>query len=181
MPPERFYTKTVVGIQLVAKTRREIDALVKALRLIRRRAPKLFRCFRFLDAVLVYPKRSYDNAIYMHDDPYVWVCESGTALESSPAYFAGLLVHEAVHVAQWRRGIRRHSTRMEEEAYHAQRRFLKNIGANDEVAWLDEQFKERWWVKGRGEAQKRSVDRISARHRRFLASYRSGTLPLRHL
>lgn len=181
MAQRRFYTKKVLGVAIISVTREEIAALENVLWFIRRRDPIRFRKVAQLHAVLVYPRRGYENAIYMDDDPYIWVCESGTVLESSSAYLAGLLIHEAVHLAQWRRGIRRHSAHWEQEAYLAQRRFLKKIGANDEVVWLDQQFRERWWVRGKDTVSQRSSDQVSARHRRLLTSYRSGTLSLRRL
>jgi len=150
MAIKRFFTKNVLGVRLVAVTRREIDALARALLLIRRRDPRLFRKFALLAAVLVSPRRGYENAVYMDDDPHTWVCESGTVLESSPAYLAGLLVHEVTHMAQWKRGVRRHGASTEREAYRAQRRFLANIGAAAEMAWLDAQFKSKWWVSPGG-------------------------------
>lgn len=177
MRATRFYKQVVLGIKLVAKTKREIDALTKALRLVKRRDPRLFRRFKLLDALLVYPRRGYDIAVYMDDDPRVLVCESGTVLESSSAYLAGLLVHEVTHMAQWKCGERRHSTRIETEAYHAQRRFLLKIAATDEIAWLDKQYGGKWWVSRGGKAKPETP--TATRHRRFLDAYRIGTLLFR--
>lgn len=173
---EKFFIKKTYGIEIIAATRREINALESALRFIKRKDTEIFKKFERVKAVLVYPKRGYDNAVYMEDDPRVWVCESGTVLEASREYLAGLLVHEAHHMAQWARGIRGYGDRVENAAYLVQRRFLVRAGARkDDIEWLDVQRKERWWVSRKKKGQQPS--RFShARHRKFLAAYREGAI-----
>jgi hypothetical protein len=177
MKASHFYERTMLDVKLVAKTKREIDALARALRLVKRRDPRTFRRFRLLAAILVYPRRGYDIAVYMADDPRVLVCESGTVLESSSAYLAGLLVHEVTHMVQWKRGERKHGTRIETEAYRIQRRFLEKVAATDEVEWLDKQYEGKWWVTKSGKPNLGTA--TSVRHRKLLAAYRASALSFR--
>lgn len=179
MRHKSFYIQRVLGVEIIAATQHEIDALGLALRFIKRKDPAIFKKFERCKAILVYPKKGYDNAVYRDDDPGIWVCESGTVLEASREYLAGLLVHETHHMAQWARGIRGYGERVEDAAYRAQRRFLVRVGApREDIEWLDTQRKEKWWVVRKGKG-KQSYSFPNTRHRKLLAAYRAGTIVYR--
>src|SRR3989344_7613114 len=129
-----FYKKRACGIDIVSPSKREISKIREALEFIEKNQPPAFRKTRKFKAILVYPKRGYENNIFSEER--IWICKPQTVRESSVPYLASLLIHEAQHLLQHDRGMRDSGARAEGEAYKVQRDFLLSFGNEREISWL---------------------------------------------
>ncbi len=140
MSKYRFFKKRFEGIDLFAETIQEIDNIVLALKFIKKQNTDLFNGVKKIKAVIVHSNRGYDTELFPKEK--VWLCQSGTILESSVEYMAGLFVHESQHVKQYENGNLKASPELEKEAYLLQRKFLLDVGDKHSVKWLDEQYEK---------------------------------------
>ncbi len=143
MSEYKFYKKTINGIGLFAETVQEIENMVNALNFIKKHNNVLFDDVKKIEAVIVHPNKGYDTEFFPKQK--VWICQSGTILESSVEYMAGLFVHESHHIKQYESGNTEASPKLEKEAYLIQRKFLMDIGDEYSAKWLDEQHEKKWW------------------------------------
>lgn len=141
---DMFYEKKENGTRIVASSKSEVARTARALKLVKRYQGEEFSQADNLAAVLVYPKRDYDNELFVKKK--IWICQSGTVQESSPEYLASLLVHEMSHLAQYRQRKKYFGAVAENRAYKAQRKFLTQINDTRSIQWLNRQYKKRWWL-----------------------------------
>lgn len=151
----------------------------RAVLFVKRNRPRTFKLIKSLDAILIYQKRGYENQLFYKER--IWVCKTQTVLESSLAYLASLLVHEAEHLRQHDGGKRAFGSRAEGEAYRAQRRFLKSTGTKEEVMWLDSLYKKKWWVRRTSDGKATLFTRSQGPFNNFVALYLSKKLHTRPL
>lgn len=142
----KYKFKKFLNIEIVAKTDKEIKKITEALEFIKIEDEKSFSILRNLKAILVLPKKRYDNTLFVKES--VYICQAGTILRSSVFYLASLFVHEVRHLWQYRKGKHYYGNKAEQDAYKFQRKFLKKFGekSKKEIKWLDKLFKEKWWI-----------------------------------
>lgn len=141
---EYYFKYDFSGIEVVAKTKKEIEKVILALKFLKSKEKKYFKLLKDLKAILVLFKKDYDNLLWIREK--IYICETLTILESSKEYLTSLLLHEAIHIWQYNKGKKYYGDKAEKDAYLKQRKFLVKYGKKDEVLWLDKCFKEKWWV-----------------------------------
>jgi hypothetical protein len=147
------------GITILSSKKRHADALRRTLRYLRRIEPPTFRrVARHLKTIIIVPRRGYSNETFVRQK--LWITESSILndLTSVPRYLSSLLLHEAHHIAQFRASKPYRGAAAEREAYRVQRTFLKRIGEENAVQWLDAQYRSQWW---------RTMDRNPTAHSKF--------------
>lgn len=167
----RFFFKKVRGVLIIAPSRQHVAHIEKALNFIQKRDNKAFKKVHLaLTAIFIVPHQGYQNELIFPDR--IWFCERSTIAESSLVYLAGLLVHEAHHVDQYKGGRRRWGVKSEQEALTVQVQFLQKLGGTKIIEWLYRQFRGKWW------AATTKALRSSKNFRVFLDLYKSGKLKL---
>lgn len=172
---KKYLSKNVYGIEVVAATDKEIEKIRKAIGFIKIKDSKSFNLFRRLKAILVFPNKDSDNQLFLKEK--VYVCQTGTILESSVSYLASLFVHEARHIWQYNKKWRRHyGNKAEKDAYGSQRKFLLKFGEKEGVEWLDKRFKEKWWIFRDKKGKKTLISPITGLFVKFVSQYLSGAI-----
>ena len=170
----KYLSRNVYGIEVVATTDKEIEKIRKAIYFIKTRDLKSFNLFKQLKAVLIFPKKYYDNLLFLKEK--VYVCQTGTILESSISYLASLFIHEARHLWQYYKGRHYYGNEAETDAYNVQRKFLVKFEEKGEVAWLDKRFKEKWWVFKDKKGKKTLISPKTNLFVKFVSQYLSGAI-----
>lgn len=172
---KKYFSNDVYGIEVIAITKKEIEKIRKAIHFIKTRDPKSFNLFRRLKAILVLPEKGYDNQLFLKEK--VYICQTGTILESSISYLASLFIHEARHMWQYYKKWKKiYGNKAEKDAYDFQRKFLLKFGEKEEVEWLDKLFKEKWWVYKDKKGKKTLISPKSDLFAKFVSQYLSGAI-----
>lgn len=135
------------GPQIKDTSSSRMRKIRKAFRLVEIKSPANYRVLLKLERILVYPSDGKYLSFYFPKEN-VYVCDSRLITESSLPYLASLFLHEARHVWQHRtnkKKIYKNLDLCETDAYKFQRKFLKKFGSKNELDWLDEQYKNKWW------------------------------------
>jgi len=169
-----YYSKKIYNIEILASTKIEIDIIKKALLFIKTHAPQSFSRLKKLQAIIIYPNKDYNNILFPKEN--IYICQQGTIIESSMPYLASLLIHEAHHLLQYKKDQKHHGQKTEEEAYKAQRRFLKKYGTKAEVDWLDNLFKDEWWIKRDKKTKKIIYDKNDDILKNLLINYQKNKI-----
>lgn len=138
---------SIFGIQIIYKDKKDINKLKSALRYLCLKDEKSFNFVRAnLRFVAVVRLKTKYNEALVRD--FGWLVSLGLLKDGSYPYqyIASLLIHEACHIKQYKSGKKYLGSVAETEAYKKQRSFLNRIGYKNAVRWLDEQYKNRWWV-----------------------------------
>lgn len=171
-----YQKKKIFNTNIVARTSEEIQGVLNALCFASSREKKLSAYLKKISAILVYSKKTgYDNLLFPKEG--IYVCQTRTVLDATREYLASLFVHEARHLWQFKKKKPYYGDIAEEDAYHFQRRFLKKYGIIEDVEWLDELYKQKWWVfKDKKSGKRKSVSPRDRIFKKFVERYVSGNL-----
>ena len=171
---KKYHSNNIYGIEVVAITNEEIKKIEKAIHFIKTKDSKSLNLLKRLRAILVFPEKGYDNLLFLKEK--VYVCQTGTILESSISYLASLFIHEARHLWQYYKGRHYYGNEAETDAYNVQRKFLVKFEEKGEVAWLDKRFKEKWWVFKDKKGKKTLISPKTSLFIKFVSQYLSGAI-----
>lgn len=130
-------------IKIISSNKSERKKVADALTFIKKHHPNAWKLLLNLKSIVVIQKRGYDNALF--PTLMVYICKSGTVKGYSIAGLAGLLVHEARHIWQYKNHKKWCGDSAEKDVYLFQQKFLLKFGTQKEMEWLDKQFKKKWW------------------------------------
>ena len=170
----KYNLKKFLNIEIVAKTDNEIKKIVKALEFIKAKDKKSFNILKKLNAILVLPKKGYDNTLFVKKS--IYICQAGTVLRSSISYLSSLFIHESRHLWQYSEGKNYYGDKAEKDAYKLQREFLEKFGNKKETEWLDRLFKEKWWVYTDKKGKKTLISPNDRLFNKFLDQYLANKL-----
>lgn len=137
-----FIRKKILGIEVVAELQSDFNKVAVAILYLKRKYSMYFNLIKKIKGIYIYPKLGYDNEFF--PDKKKWVCELKTVRESSIIYLASLLVHEAIHLRQYKHGLIKNTKKTELEAYETQRKFLNKAGDKKSAQWIMKQYRENW-------------------------------------
>lgn len=142
---KQYQRKKICGICIMAQTPKELRCVEIAIKFVAKKEKKLLIQLKKIDAILVYAKkRGYDNLLFAKER--IYVCQTRTVLDSTKEYLASLFLHEARHLSQFEKKKLWQGNKAEEGAYRFQRRFLEKYSTPEEIQWLDEAYRGKWWV-----------------------------------
>ena len=182
---KRFYRAYVFGIAIIAPQKILMQKLTRALHLIYETDNNIFQKVLNIKHILIYPGKDYYGVVF--EKQRIFVDQPKTIQDSSVAYLASSLVHEAWHIDQYIRGIVEYGARAERGAYLVQRRFLSKVGKKFEVHWLDKEYKSQWWEpKGQSKETGGGYDTDSVTEYRklfrvFIKLYKQGKLKIKDI
>lgn len=130
-----------------------------------------------IKTILVFPGKDYYTEVFPQKK--IWMCQPKTVRESSLEYLASLVIHEAWHIVQHKRGVKNIGSRGERGAYLVQRRFLALAKDRQSLRWLDKAYKEKWWLDADDNSETRPSDNqgdTRSSMLKFLKQYESGKL-----
>jgi|SRR6185437_7993485 len=172
-----YWRKVYGGIALVARRKPDIKRIKNALQFLKRKSPEDFSFVeKNLRAILIVEGIGWYNEMFAKQG--FWVGgEGGIGLSDNKpqsGYLASLLLHEAEHVAQYRKYHRLYiGKKAERPAFLKQRKFLSKIGDEKRVRWLDEQWVSEWWKEY--DTDERPIRIAHA----FVERYEKGRVPLK--
>lgn len=140
---KKFYQATVRNIKICASRKADIDKIADALLFVWEKDKKYWDRVRKIRSIIVHPKYDYDNELFRPE--YIWICEEGTVRESTKAYLASLLVHEARHIVQHMRGVKNVDLRAEPAAYRDQMEFLEKYGEEYNANHIKKLYADKFW------------------------------------
>lgn len=145
---KRFYQKDVLGVTILAPSKRHIE--------------KIEKCLDFLSHAGVGEKVSQLNYIFViprrRDHNWLFAAQVGGSERiiftvrpyfingADIVYLASSILHEVHHVTQRSRGDDWETEASELEAVGVQRAFLVKHGTQDHVDWIDKCIEEKWWI-----------------------------------
>jgi len=177
-----FYKSVVFGINIVSQNRKHINRIREALLLLKNTDRRLFSKVLCLKAILIYPGKDEYGAVF--EKERIYVDQPETVEKASLVWLASSLVHEAWHIDQYKRGIRKYGIKTEKGAYLVQRRFLSKVGSKEDIKWLDKMYKLQWWESESTAFKKdigyddKSVDKTWLEFWNFLGRYKTKKLRL---
>lgn len=174
-----FYIKKFKKGIIVAPAKIHIKKLTDALYFFSYHDPKMFRKFRSMKAILVYPGKGSEREYGFHGDDKIWVCHSRLVRKSSVSYLASTLVHETWHLIQYDRGSKNYGDRAEKGAYKKQREFLVKVGNKEAAKWLDSEFKEKWWLYKMEDDKETLYFPSLEPLKKFIEDYKKGKLKIK--
>ena len=139
----QFFGSVVYGVRIVAPQKALIQKLAYAFHLIHETDQNAFKKVLKIKHILIYPGNDYYGAAY--ERQRIFIDQPKSIRDSSTAYLASSIIHEAWHIDQYLRGIVEYGARAERGAYLVQRKFLSKTGKKFEVRWLDKEYKGQWW------------------------------------
>jgi hypothetical protein len=141
-----LYQAKIYNILLIVPKKKYITRLVKVLDFLKKESIKDFKMVcKNLKTIFITPYKGYFNSAF---EKYgIWMSNYSILEPRNFDYkwLASGLLHEAVHIEQFKKKKRLNSHQREKEAYLVQREFLKKIKYKKAVNWLDKQLKVKWW------------------------------------
>jgi len=131
----------------------ELLKMEKAFKIFESVRPELFKMWETMNSVVVLQEDGYENFIYY--DLKIFLLKTATVLEMEDHFLAGLFVHEAQHLVQYKKNPEEFDNEVlaeklyeehERDAYDVQQDFLREVGTQEDVDWLREQFENKWWI-----------------------------------
>ncbi len=174
---ETWYKKTYRATDIISRNQNIITKLQRAFVYIERLNELGFDFAQDIRCVLVYPGNDYYTEMFAPDR--IWVVQPKTVRESGLNYLTSLLIHEAWHIVQWRKGVHNVGSRAERGAYLKQRKFLAAIHDSSSIRWLDKAYKEKWWKDADGDHETRpssNQDAVRSEIVRLVRRYKAGKI-----
>jgi len=139
----KFYQSDFYGTKICAAFKSDIAKISDSLNFIFKKDKQAWSDVKKIKAIIVNSKRGYNNELFRPE--CVWVCEIKTVRESTVAYLASLVVHEARHVKQYLRGVKNVDFRAEPAAYKDQIKFLEKYGEKYNANYVKKLYAEKYW------------------------------------
>lgn len=135
--------------------------ICEAINLISQNEEKIFKkILENLQALVIIDELASYNETFVEKG--VWVSGRKIFVEESytSEYIASLLLHEAFHIDQYKRGVLYMGKEAETEALEFQKKFLRQIEYNHAIEWLKKQYEGEWWkvMDEDIESHKKAVD-----------------------
>lgn len=146
-------SKVLDTISIFADKDAEHEKIKEAFEIFKKHRPHLFKVWQSMNSVAVLSEEGYENFIYY--DLKVFLLKTATVLEMENHFLASLFVHEAQHLVQYKKNPNEFDDEFlaeklyedhERDAYETQQNFLREVGTQEDVEWLKEQFENKWWI-----------------------------------
>lgn len=169
-----FYKKFHSGLEIIGPSRAQVSKTKEAIKLVENTDNVCAKYVKLLKGILIHPERNYTNEFFKSFN--YWVCQSGTVLEAELSYLASLIVHEAYHADQAKRGVMNIDSRGEPPAYKKQIEFLKKVKDFRGAEYVKKLLKEKHWTNDPSLEYKNGRLKSSTKLINFLSDYRKGKL-----
>lgn len=147
-----FLSQKVDSVTVIGPTKRTIAKVRQALHLIRRIDPREYRNVNArMKTVFITHRTGFTNEFFMPER--VWFANISIIEKNDVSWIASLIVHEAFHATQFKRG--RYIlplTALEAPALRIQERFLKRAGDQAGPRATREAKRQRYWAPMRKDA-----------------------------
>lgn len=143
----KFFCAKIRTLTLVAPRHTLLKKIKNALLLIERADEKEYRrLFGRLRIIFITNKIGHTNEFFMPEK--LWFANKSLIVKNTTEWIASLIVHEAFHATQFKKG--RYImplAKLEEPALKKQAQFLKKLGRTDLVWDLKTAAKHKYWRK----------------------------------
>lgn len=156
-----FFFTNVATITLIAPQKISLQKLKNAFSLIQRADKKEYRKLASrLKIIFVTNRHGYTNEFFMPEK--IWFANKSLVEDSDIAWLASLIIHEAFHATQFKKGkYTLPLAQLEPAALALQMKFLEKAGDQKGSDGVQRAKRERYWAKMRN-------DNVSSRHFRAL-------------